>query len=181
MLKGVRAIELSVAEWKEYDFDKLIWELPMERMKMRRPHLVPMPEQVVAALRETQTVTGRYNLVFPGRKDITKQMSEASINQVLKCIGYDKRAKVRGFRHTMSTILNKEGYNTAWIEVQLAHVDKNTIRGTYNPAQYLEQRREMLQWYHLYGSQSLVSDDSGLSAHLRHLNRQFAVTIKCIT
>lgn len=55
-----------------------------------------------------------------------------------------------GFRHTMSTILHEQGYNTAWIELQLAHVDKNTIRGTYNHAQYLEQRREMLQWYANY-------------------------------
>ena len=55
-----------------------------------------------------------------------------------------------GFRHTMSTILHEEGFNTAWIETQLAHVDKNAIRGTYNHAQYLEGRREMMQWYSDY-------------------------------
>lgn len=116
-------------------------------MKMRRPHLVPLSDQVVAALREIQAITGHYNLVFPGRNDITKPMSEASINQVLKRIGYHRKATEHGFRHTMSTILHEQGYNTAWIELQLAHVDQNTIRGTYNHAQYLEQRREMLQWY----------------------------------
>ena len=147
MLTGVRTIELRMAEWKEFDLDKAIWEVPKERMKMRRPHMVPFSTQVVEALREIQAVTGRYSLVFPGRNDITKPMSEASINQVLKRIGYHGKATGHGFRHTMSTILLEQGYNTAWIELQLAHVDKNTIRGTYNHAQYLEQRREMLQWY----------------------------------
>lgn len=66
---------------------------------------------------------------------------------VLKRIGYDKRATGHGFRHTISTILHEQGFNTAWIETQLAHVDKNSIRGTYNHAQYLENRREMMQWY----------------------------------
>lgn len=147
MLTGVRTIELRMAEWKEFDLDKAVWEVPKERMKMRRPHMVPLSTQVVEALREIQAVTGRYSLVFPGRNDITKPMSEASINQVLKRIGYHGKATGHGFRHTMSTILHEQGYNTAWIELQLAHVDKNTIRGTYNHAQYLEQRREMMQWY----------------------------------
>jgi integrase len=147
MLTGVRTIELRMAEWKEFDFDKRVWEVPVERMKMRRPHLVPLSDQVIEALRELQVITGRYNLVFPGRNDIAKPISEASINQVLKRIGYHGKATGHGFRHTMSTILHEEGFNTAWIEQQLAHVDKNTIRGTYNHAQHLESRRGMLQWY----------------------------------
>ncbi|MBB3305422.1 integrase [Enterobacter sp. Sphag1F] len=102
---------------------------------------------MVEALSEIQSVTGRYSLVFPGRNDITKPMSEASINQVLKLIGYHSKATGRGFRHTVSTILHEQSYNTAWIEFQLTHVGKNTIRGKYIHAQYLEQRREMLQWY----------------------------------
>ncbi|MBA5239055.1 tyrosine-type recombinase/integrase [Pectobacterium aroidearum] len=150
MLTGVRTIELRQAEWKEFDFEKGLWEVPKERMKMRRPHLVPLSDQVIGALQQLYAVTGRYNLVFPGRNDITKPMSEASINQVLKRIGYHGKATGHGFRHTMSTILHEQGYNTAWIELQLAHVDKNTIRGTYNHAQYLEQRRSMLQWYGNY-------------------------------
>ncbi|WAT07381.1 tyrosine-type recombinase/integrase [Rouxiella badensis] len=168
MLTGVRTIELRMAEWKEFNFDKKIWEVPVERMKMRRPHLVPLSDQVVAALREIQAVTGRYNLVFPGRNDITKPMSEASINQVLKRIGYHGKATGHGFRHTMSTILHEQGYNTAWIELQLAHVDKNTIRGTYNHAQYLEQRREMLQWYGDYVDR-LEKQDIGEFAKLREI------------
>ncbi|CAI0781807.1 Putative prophage CPS-53 integrase [Serratia fonticola] len=101
---------------------------------MRRPHLVPLSEQVLILLRQLEEMTGRFKLVFPDRNDSTKPMSEASINQVIKRIGYHGRATGHGFRHTMSTILHEQGYNTAWIETQLAHVDKNSIRGTYNHA-----------------------------------------------
>lgn len=147
MLTGLRTIELRAAEWQEIDFNKDIWQIPIERMKMRRPHLVPLSSQAKALLLELQEITGGYCLVFPGRNDSRKPMSEASINQVIKRIGYGGKLTGHGFRHTMSTILHEQGYNTAWIETQLAHVDKNAIRGTYNHAQYLDGRREMLQWY----------------------------------
>lgn len=147
MYTGVRTIELRAAEWKEFDFSNDLWQIPKERMKMRRPHLVPLSRQVKAMLLEVKSITGRGKYVFPGRNDAGKPMSEASINQVIKRVGYDGRATGHGFRHTMSTILHEQGFNTAWIEAQLAHADKNTIRGTYNHAQYLEGRREMVQWY----------------------------------
>ena len=74
-------------------------------------------------------------------------MSEASINQVIKRIGYGGKVTGHGFRHTMSTILHDQNYNSAWIEIQLAHIDKNYIRGTYNHANYISQRKEMMQVY----------------------------------
>ena len=147
MYTGVRTIELRAAEWKEFDFTNNLWQIPKERMKMRRPHLVPLSSQVKSMLLEVKSISGRGKYVFPGRNDAGKPMSEASINQVIKRVGYDGRATGHGFRHTMSTILHEQGFNTAWIEAQLAHADKNTIRGTYNHAQYLERRREMVQWY----------------------------------
>ena len=147
MLTGLRTIELRASEWVDIDFDKGVWNIPAERMKMRRPHLVPISTQIRELLEEIHQLTGRGKYVFPGRNDAGKPMSEASINQVIKRIGYDGKATGHGFRHTMSTILHEQGYNTAWIETQLAHVDKNSIRGTYNHAQYLDGRREMLQWY----------------------------------
>lgn len=147
MLTGTRTIELRAAEWAEFDLEKGIWQIPAERMKMRRPHVVPLSIQAKSLLEEIRQLTGRGRYVFPGRNDAGKTMSEASINQVIKRIGYDGKATGHGFRHTMSTILHEQGYNTAWIETQLAHADKNSIRGTYNHAQYLDGRREMLQWY----------------------------------
>lgn len=124
-----------------------MWEIPAERMKMKRPHLVPLSTQALEIVQQLKVMSGQYPLVFPGRNDPRKTMSEASINQVFKRIGYTGRVTGHGFRHTMSTILHEEGFNTAWIETQLAHVDKNAIRGTYNHALYLEGRREMMQWY----------------------------------
>ncbi|ECA2717303.1 DUF4102 domain-containing protein [Salmonella enterica subsp. enterica serovar Braenderup] len=147
MLTGLRTIELRASEWSEVDFDNCIWSISAERMKMRRPHLVPFSSQIKSLLEEIYQYTGRGKYIFPGRNDARKPMSEASINQVIKRIGYKGKATGHGFRHTMSTILHEQGYNTAWIETQLAHVDKNSIRGTYNHAQYLDGRREMLQWY----------------------------------
>ncbi|AQZ79537.1 tyrosine-type recombinase/integrase [Escherichia coli] len=150
LLTGLRTIELRSAEWSEIDFDNALWTIPESRMKMRRKHVVPLSRQATDILLQLKTFSGQYRLVFPGRCDINKPMSEASINMVLKRIGYDGRATGHGFRHTMSTILHEQGFNSAWIEMQLAHVDKNSIRGTYNHALYLDGRREMMQWYSDY-------------------------------
>ena len=147
MITGVRTIELRAALWSEFDLDNAIWEIPAERMKMRRSHLVPLSTQALDLLNELKIMTGNYRYVFPGRNDPNKPMSEASINQVIKRIGYGGKVTGHGFRHTLSTILHEQGFDSTWIEIQLAHVDKNSIRGTYNHAQYLEQRRQMLEWY----------------------------------
>lgn len=147
MVTGVRTIELRAALWQEFDLDNAIWEIPAERMKMRRPHLVPLSTQALGFLNELKSMTGNYRYVFPGRNDPNKPMSEASVNQLIKRIGYAGKLTGHGFRHTLSTILHENGFNTAWIEMQLAHVDKNTIRGVYNHAQYIENRKKMMQWY----------------------------------
>ncbi|WP_313773063.1 integrase arm-type DNA-binding domain-containing protein [Enterobacter huaxiensis] len=147
MITGVRTIELRAALWSEFDLDNGIWEIPAERMKMRRAHLVPLSTQALDLLNELKIMTGNYRYVFPGRNDPNKPMSEASINQVIKRIGYGGKVTGHGFRHTLSTVLHEKGYDSVWIETQLAHVDKNTIRGTYNHAQYIDNRKCMLQSY----------------------------------
>lgn len=147
MLTGVRTVELRLAEWSEFDFDNAIWEIPKERMKKRRPHLVPLSPQVIAILNELKVITGYYPLLFPGRNDVRKPISEASINKVIEKIGYKGRLTGHGFRHMMSTILHEKGFDSAWIELQLAHVDKNSIRGIYNHALYLEARVKMMNYY----------------------------------
>ncbi|AIA46434.1 tyrosine-type recombinase/integrase [Serratia marcescens] len=147
MLTGVRTQELRFARWQDIDFEKRLWEIPPEVMKMKRPHIVPLSEQVVELFQSLKPITGMYPLVFVGRNDRTKPISKESVNQVIELLGYKGRLTGHGFRHTMSTILHEQGFNSAWIETQLAHVDKNAIRGTYNHAHYLEGRREMMQWY----------------------------------
>lgn len=147
MITGVRNIELRAALWQEFDLDYAIWEIPTERMKMRRSHLVPLSTQALDLLNELKMMTGNYRYVFPGRNDPNKPMSGASVNQVIKRIGYGGKVTGHGFRHSMSTILHEHGFESSWIEMQLAHVDKNSIRGTYNHAQYLDKRKVMMQWY----------------------------------
>ncbi|CDH24586.1 tyrosine-type recombinase/integrase [Xenorhabdus bovienii] len=147
MMTGVRPGELRRAEWSEIDFNKAQWEIPAEKMKMRRPHIVPLSRQSINILEQIKPITGQGKYVFPGRINQSQPMSEMALNVLIRRIGYAGRVTGHGFRHTMSTILHEQGYNTAWIEAQLAHVDKNSIRGTYNHAQYLDGRREMLQWY----------------------------------
>ncbi|MBJ7223789.1 MULTISPECIES: tyrosine-type recombinase/integrase [unclassified Brenneria] len=168
IITGLRTGELRGALWSEIDTKKALWEISAERMKMRRPHIIPLSTQALAIIDQIRAMTGQFPLLFPGRNDPSKTMSEASINQVFKRIGYTGRVTGHGFRHTMSTVLHEQGYNTAWIETQLAHVDKNAIRGTYNHAQYLDGRREMLQWYADY----MVSLENGSNVVQGAFNRR---------
>ncbi|VGE71559.1 putative site specific integrase [Klebsiella quasipneumoniae] len=144
MITGVRTIELRAALWQEFDLDYAIWEIPTERMKMRGSHLVPLSTQALDLLNELKIMTGNYRYVFPGRNDPNKPMSEASINQAIKCIGYGGKVTGYGFRHTLSTILHEQGFDSAWIESKLAHVDKNNIRETYYHANYISNRKYMM-------------------------------------
>lgn len=144
---GVSTIELRAALWLEFDLDNAIWQIPAERMKMRRAHLVPLSTQALDLLNELKVMIGNYRYVFPGRNDPNKPMSEASVNQVIKRIDYGRKLAGSGFKHTLSTILHERGFNSVWIEIKLAHIDKNTIRGTCNHANYLEKITVMLQWY----------------------------------
>lgn len=147
MLTGVRTQEMRFSTWDEVDLDKGIWEIPAERMKMRRPHVVPLSTQVIELFKQLKPITGHYPYIFIGRNNRSKPISKESVTQVIELLGYKGRATGHGFRHTMSTILHEQGFDSAWIEMQLAHVDKNAIRGVYNHALYFEQRREMMQWY----------------------------------
>ncbi|PHM73517.1 tyrosine-type recombinase/integrase [Xenorhabdus kozodoii] len=147
MIIGARPGELRKAEWSEVDFNKAQWEIPATKMKMRRPHIVPLSSQAIDILEQIKPITGQGKYIFQGRNDANKPMSEMALNLLIRRVGYTGQATSHGFRHTMSTILHEQGYPSEWIETQLAHVDKNSIRGTYNHAQYLDGRREMLQWY----------------------------------
>lgn len=144
VLTAVRPGELRAAPWAEFDLDAATWTIPKERMKARRPHIVPLPRQAVAILRQIHEITGGYSLVFAGANP-ERPMSENTINKALRLAGYEGRQTGHGFRHLLSTELNGRGYNKDWIERQLAHGDSDEIRGTYNHAAYVEQRREMMQ------------------------------------
>lgn len=142
----VRPGELRAAQWSEIDLDAAEWRIPAERMKSRRPHIVPLSDQAVAILRELYPVTSGAPYVFPSVRSSRRPMSENTINAALRSLGYSKEQLTgHGFRSMASTILNEQGWNRDVIERQLAHAERNAVRAAYNHAEYLPERRRMMQ------------------------------------
>ncbi|RMN51760.1 Integrase [Pseudomonas syringae] len=153
-LLAVRPSELREAQWSEFDLEKKLWTIPVERKgrKKGREHLVPLCRQAIELLEELRPITGAYPLLFPGRSDRTKPRSDTVFLMALRRIGYEGRQTGHGFRHIASTTLNEHGFPADHIEAQLSHKPQG-VRGVYNKAQYLAQRTTMMQWYadHLDG------------------------------
>lgn len=147
LLTFVRTIELRAAQWTEIDWDKAEWRIPAERMKMRELHIVPLSRQAIAVLRKLQNYSGNREYVFPNQHNPTRFMSENTILYALYRMGYHSRATGHGFRSTASTILNENDFPPDVIERQLAHSERDKVRAAYNHAQYLPERRKMMQWW----------------------------------
>lgn len=138
--------ELRHMEWKELDLEMAEWRIPAMKMKMRDAHVVPLSSQAVAVLKELQPLTGRGRYVFPGVRTAGEPMSENTINAALRRLGFDKATMTgHGFRALASTRLNEMGWPTDVIERQLAHAERNKVRAAYNRAQYMAERRKMMQ------------------------------------
>ena len=150
LLTFVRTTELRHAEWKEFHLEGKtpIWIIPPERMKMRREHQVPLARQTLEVLDRVREISAEEILVFPGQQNPNRPMSENTLLYALYRMGYHSRATTHGFRSTASTILNESGrWHPDAIERQLAHIDANQVRKVYNRAEYLEERRRMMQWW----------------------------------
>lgn len=148
----VRTSETRFAVWDE--FEKLHtpaaqWRIPAERMKMREPHIVPLTKQSVRILDQIKELDLRSDYLFPAATR-SRVISENTMLYALYRMGYKSRATVHGFRTTASTVLNEAGFNRDWIERQLAHVEENEVRAAYNAAEYLPQRRTMMEWWSGY-------------------------------
>lgn len=143
----VRPGELRNAEWAEFDLDGAIWRIPAARMKMKAAHLVPLSTQAVEVLRDLHPLTGDGALVFPAIGKTDRPMSENTVNQALRRMGYDKTDMTgHGFRSMAATRLNEMGWNADAIERQLAHAESNKVRAAYtHAAQYLDERTRMMQ------------------------------------
>jgi integrase len=142
----VRQWELRGAEWDEIDFDRAEWRIPAARMKRRIEHLVPLSRQALEELRALQQVTGHGKYLFPSKRGPNRCMSDGTINAALRYMGFEQEEILgHGFRAMASTQLNELGWSPDLIERQLAHAEQNTVRAAYNRAQYLEERREMMQ------------------------------------
>lgn len=142
----LRPGELRQAEWTEIDLDKAEWRIPADRMKMNTVHIVPLATQAVVILRELHPLTGDGKYVFPATYTTTRPMSENTIRVALRRLGYTSDDMTpHGFRSMASTLLNEQGFNRDAIERQLAHAERNGVRAAYNYAEYLPERREMMQ------------------------------------
>ena len=116
-------------------------------MKMREPHLVPLSRQALELLKELRPLTGKSALLFPAVTDLKKPMSENTLGYAMGRMGYKGTATPHGFRALASTVLNEEGFDPDIIEKQLAHAERNKVRAAYHRAEYLEERRKMMQWW----------------------------------
>jgi integrase len=142
----VRPGELRQAEWCEFDLEAAEWRIPPARMKKRKLHIIPLPIQAVAILRDLQPLTGRGRYVFPGARSHERPMSENTVNAALRRLGYSRSEMTgHGFRSMASTILNEQGWNRDAIERQLAHAERDGVRAAYNYAEHLPERRRMMQ------------------------------------
>jgi integrase len=143
-LTFVRSGELIGATWDEIDMDNASWIVPAERMKMRTEHVVPLSRQALAILREVRAIGGGGKYVFPGRNR-DKPMSNNTMLFALYRLGYKGKMTGHGFRTVASTVLNEAGFRADVVERQLAHCERNDVRGAYNRAEYLPERRAMMQ------------------------------------
>ncbi len=142
----VRPVELATAEWVHIDLRIAEWRIPAERMKMRRPHLVPLSRQALALLRAAHNLSPGGPYVFPATRDWSQPMCASALNSALRRLGYrHDEMTAHGFRTTASTFLSELGYREDVIERQLAHSMRGRLRSIYNHAQYLSERREMMQ------------------------------------
>jgi integrase len=142
----VRPGELRQAEWSEIDLNGATWRIPATRMKLRQEHIVPLSRQAVEVLHELHPLTGAGRYVFPSARTIARPMSENAITAALRRMSYERGVMTaHGFRTMASTLLNEMGWPADAIERQLAHAERNGVRDAYNRAEYLPERRRMMQ------------------------------------
>jgi len=145
----VRPGELRQAEWSEFDFDRSVWNIPEQKMKMRRPHRVPLSTQVIALFEQLWELTGTGRYCFPSFRSPLRPMSENTVNAALRALGFSQEEMTaHGFRAMAATLLNETGkFNPDAIERQLAHMETNAIRRAYTRGEYWDERVRMMQYW----------------------------------
>ncbi len=148
-LTAVRPGELRHADWSEIVWASETWEIPAKRMKMKRPHVVPLSRQAIEVLRELHPVTGDLGkYVFPSVLTHLRPMSENTVNAALRRMGYTKAEMTgHGFRSTFSTMAHEAGWDHQDIELQLSHARRDQIAAAYDRSKRLPERKRLMQWY----------------------------------
>ena len=152
VLTFVRTGELRQARWVEFEdieSNSPLWRIPATRMKMRTEHLVPLSRTVIQILKALRPLSGNSPYLFPSPSS-EGTMSNNTMLFALYRLGYHGRATVHGFRGLASTCLNEAGFPSDFIERQLSHDERDGVRRAYNSAQYLNDRRKMMQWWSDY-------------------------------
>lgn len=144
--------ELRQLEWTEVNFDKAVWIIPEEKMKMRQPHSVPLSRQALAILSDMRSLSGSGRYAFPSIRTRARPISDNTINAALRRMGYSKdQMTAHGFRTSASSLLNESGkWNPDAIERALAHMVAGSVRRIYNQSAYWRERVEMAQWWSDY-------------------------------
>jgi len=142
-----RPIETATARWEDIDLEKKVWVIPAERMKMKKPHTIPLTPQTLALLEVIRSMSGNREYLFTSHIDPRKHANSATANMALKRMGFAGELVSHGLRALASTTLNEQGFEPDVIEAALAHIDKNEVRRAYNRAEYLERRRKLMCWW----------------------------------
>lgn len=142
-----RPSEAAGTRWDEIDLEKSLWVIPAERMKKRKAHTIPLSKQALNLLETIKTISGHRPYVFPADRDPKTHTNSQTANMALKRMGYANKLVSHGLRSIASTALNEQGFDPELIETALAHVGKDQVRNAYNRAEYIERRREMMQWW----------------------------------
>ena len=141
-----RPANIAQARWEHVDLDKAEWRIPVENMKGDQQHIVPLSTQALAILKDLHSLTSSSEYIFPSNHSNNKPMSIDTLRAALRRMGYGKgEITTHGFRGMASTMLNEQGFNSDWIEKQLAHVEGNSVRAAYNHAQHMAERKKMMQ------------------------------------
>ncbi len=147
MLTALRPGDLRGARWDEIDIDRELWRVPAARMKMKTEHTVPLSKQALAVIESMRPISGHGALVLPSPFYPGKPLSDGTLNSALARMGYKGLATAHGFRTLFSTCANEANWNSDHIEKQLAHEDRDDVRGSYNRAQWIEERTNLMQWW----------------------------------
>lgn len=142
-----RPIESATARWDDIDLDKGTWIIPAERMKMKKPHTIPLTEETRAILEVMKPISQHREFVFPSHRDPKKHSNSQTANMALKRMGFAGELVSHGLRALASTTLNEQGFDPDVIEAALAHIDKNEVRRAYNRSEYIERRKALMNWW----------------------------------
>lgn len=162
-----RPIESATAKWGNIDLDNKVWVIPAERMKMKKPHTIPLTEQSLELLEFLASIRGGSEYLFPSHRNNNSHVNSQSANMALKRMGFAGELVSHGLRALASTTLNEQGFDPDVVEAALAHTDKNEVRRAYNRAEYLERRRVMMAWWSTHIEEALYNKK--ITKHTKNL------------